>query len=94
MLGVRPEDLEQTVGAEGFPLTVRVAEPFGTHIMLTGETVGQQARVVVPPETPVRVGATIHLRPRYDRIVWMDPASGAAIERREARKLGPEAAGN
>jgi multiple sugar transport system ATP-binding protein len=94
VLGVRPEDLEQTVGAEGFPFTVRVAEPLGPHIMLTGETVGQQVRVVVPPETPVRVGATIHLRPRYDRIVWMDPASGAAIERGEARKLGPEAAGN
>src|SRR5262249_15541925 len=79
VLGIRPEDLEQTVGAEGFPFTVRVTEPLGPHIMLTGETVGQQVRVVVPPESPVRVGATMQLRPRSHRMVWMDPASGVAV---------------
>jgi len=81
VLGVRPEDLEPAAAAEGFPFAVRVAEPLGSHITLTGETVGQRLRVVVPPDTPVRVGATMHLRPRHDRIVWMDPASGAAIGR-------------
>ena len=94
VLGVRPEDLEPTVAAEGFSFTVRVTEPLGPHIMLTGESVGQQVRVVVPPDRPVRVGATMHLRPRYDRVVWMDPASGVAIGRGEARKLGLGAAGN
>ena len=94
MLGVRPEDLEPTVAAEGFSFTVRVTEPLGPHIMLTGESVGQPVRVVVPPDRPVPVGATMHLRPRYDRVVWMDPASGAAIGREETRKLGLGAAGN
>ena len=62
--------------------------------MLTGESVGQQVRVVVSSDRPVRVGATMHLGPRYDHVVWMDPASGVAIGREEARKLGFEAAGN
>jgi multiple sugar transport system ATP-binding protein len=84
VLGVRPEDLQLTDLAEGFPFTLRVAEPLGSHIMLTGETYGQQVRVMVAPETSVRVGATMSLCPRADRIVWMDPISGAAIGRREA----------
>ena len=94
VLGVRPEDLQPTAAAEGFPFAVRVAEPLGSHIMLTGESAGQRVRVIVPPEHPVRPGVTMHLRPRLDRVVWMDPASGAAIGRGEGRKLGTEAAGD
>jgi multiple sugar transport system ATP-binding protein len=94
VLGVRPEDLEQTVAAEGFPFTVRVTEPLGSHIMLTGETVGQQVRVLVPPESSVRVGAALQLRPRFNRVVWMDPASGVAVRGGESREAGTEAAGN
>jgi len=78
----------------GLRFTLRVAEPLGSHIMLTGETYGQQLRVMVAPEASVRVGATMSLRPRGDCIVWMDPISGAAIGRREAMKLGTEAAGD
>ena len=62
--------------------------------MLTGETYGQQLRVMVAPEASVRVGATMSLRPRGDCIVWMDPISGAAIGGREAEKLGTGAAGD
>jgi hypothetical protein len=62
--------------------------------MLTGETVGQQVRVVVPPDRPVQVGETLHFRPRSGHIVWMDPASGVAIARDEARNIGLSAAGN
>jgi multiple sugar transport system ATP-binding protein len=94
VLGVRPEDLQPTVAAEGFPFAIQVTEPLGPHIVLTGEAAGQQVRVVVPPETPVHAGATMHLRPRHDRLVWMDPASGVALGREEAPKLGPEAAGD
>jgi multiple sugar transport system ATP-binding protein len=94
VLGVRPEDLQPTAAAEGFPFVVRVAEPLGSHIMLTGESAGQRVRVIVPPEHPVRPGVTMHLRPRLDRVVWMDPANGASIGRGEGRNLGTEAAGD
>src|SRR6516165_6376645 len=93
VLGVRPEDLKPVV-AGGFSFTVRVAEPLGPHLMLTGETLGQQMRVVFPAETRVRVGATIQLRPRNDRIVWMDPASGATVGRGKVAKVGTEATGD
>ena len=52
--------------------------------MLTGETYGQQIRVMVAPETSVRVGVTMSLCPRGERIARMDPISGAAIGHREA----------
>ena len=94
MLGVRPEDLQPSSAADGFPFAVRVAEPLGSHIILTGEAVGQQLRVVVPAQTSVRVGATMHLRPRHQRVVWMDPASGTALGSEEGRKLGTGAAGD
>jgi len=92
VLGIRPEDLAPADAAEGFPFMLRVAEPLGSHIMLTGETAGQHLRVVVPPETPVHIGVMMHLNPRRDRIVWMDPASGAAVASKEAGKLGNKAA--
>ena len=79
VLGIRPEDLAPVDAAEGFPFMLRVAEPLGSHIMLTGETGGQHVRVVVPPETPVHIGVMMYLNPRRDRIVWMDPASGTAV---------------
>jgi multiple sugar transport system ATP-binding protein len=94
VMGVRPEDLEPVVAAEGFPFMVRVAEPLGPHIMLTGEADSQQIRVVVPPDTSARVGETMHLRPRHERIVWMDPASGVAVRPVEGASLGTEAAGD
>src|SRR5215467_5253127 len=94
VLGVRPEDLQVTVPAEGFPFILQVAEPLGSHIMLTGETYGQQIRVIVAPEASVRVEATMSLRPRGDRIVWMDPISGATVGRGEVAKVGTEAAGD
>ena len=92
VLGIRPEDLAPVDAAEGFPFMLRVAEPLGSHIMLTGETGGQHVRVVVPPETPVHIGVMMYLNPRRDRIVWMDPASGTAVGSKEAGKLGNKAA--
>jgi len=84
VLGGRPEDLRQTAPAKGFPFTLRVVEPLGFRVMLTAETSGQQIRVMVAPETSVRVGATMSLCPRGERIAWIDPISGAAIGHREA----------
>jgi multiple sugar transport system ATP-binding protein len=92
VLGIRPEDLAPSDAALGFPFMLRVAEPLGSHIMLTGETAGQHLRVVVSPETPVHIGMTMHLNPRRDRIVWMDPANGTAVGVKQAGKLGNKAA--
>ena len=77
VLGIRAEDFEAAPGGEA--LQVRVAEPLGAHVLLTGDMLGQQVRVTVPPQDAPRVGDTMHLRPRPERISWMDAETGVAL---------------
>ncbi len=78
VMGIRGEDFE--IGAEGLEFTLRVAEPMGSHTLLTGTVAGQQVRVVAESDIAVRPGAVLRLRPRADRIRWMDAQTGAAVE--------------
>ena len=78
VLGVRPEDLAPA--EDGFSFLVQVVEPLGSHLLLTGITEGQSLRVVVPPGTAVGRGETIPLRPNLAHVVWMDAATGEALE--------------
>jgi multiple sugar transport system ATP-binding protein len=78
VLGVRPEDL--TPAENGFGFRVQVVEPLGSHLLLTGAAEGQPLRVVVPPDTAVRVGETIALQPDVAHIAWMHPETGEALE--------------
>jgi multiple sugar transport system ATP-binding protein len=78
MLGVRPEDL--ALAENGFGFRVQVVEPLGSHLLLTGATEGQSLRVVVPPDTEVRAGDTISLRPEVSHIAWMHPETGEALQ--------------
>jgi multiple sugar transport system ATP-binding protein len=77
LLGIRPEDLE--MAESGMEFRVRVTEPLGSHVLLTGDVAGQQLRVMVPDGTAPRAGETRRLRPVPGRISWMDAASGEAI---------------
>jgi len=77
MLGVRPEDLAQA--ENGLDFRVQVVEPLGSHLLLTGTAEGQPLRVVVPPDTVVRAGETIALRPDVAHIAWMHPETGEAL---------------
>jgi multiple sugar transport system ATP-binding protein len=78
VLGVRPEDLAPA--EDGFGFLVHVVELLGSHLLLTGTMEGQSLRVVVPPDTAVRAGETIALRPDLAHIVWMHPETGEALE--------------
>ncbi|MBS0560091.1 MAG: ABC transporter ATP-binding protein [Proteobacteria bacterium] len=78
VLGVRPEDLEPA--ESGLAFTVRVAEPMGSHTLLTGEALGQPVRIVAPSDWRPAPGERMFVRPRPDRIVWLDPETGAALE--------------
>jgi multiple sugar transport system ATP-binding protein len=77
LLGLRPEDA--TLGDDGMAFELLVAEPMGSHALLTGRVAGQPMRVMAPPDTPARPGDTLHLRPDPARIVWMDATTGEAI---------------
>ncbi|HEY2619300.1 MAG TPA: ABC transporter ATP-binding protein [Acetobacteraceae bacterium] len=80
MLGIRPEDLELTEGGDGFAFRVQVPEPLGSHVLLTGQADGQSLRVAIPPDRNIGAGQTVTLRPNPERIGWMDPATGLALE--------------
>ena len=77
--GIRAEDFVITDAQPGFPLEVAVAEPLGSHTLLTGHYEQQQIRVVAPPDAAIAAGARISLVPTLSRVVWMDPASGRAV---------------
>ena len=68
---------------DGFAFRVQVAEPLGSHMLLTGEADGQQPARRDPPDRSVarrRDGRICGRMPA--RIGWMDPASGARAGRR------------
>ena len=78
-LGFRGEDIRLVAPAEGLALTVGVAEPMGSHLLLTGWHEGAIVRVVAPPATNVRAGENIGLVFDAARLVWLDPATGLAL---------------
>jgi multiple sugar transport system ATP-binding protein len=79
VLGIRGEDLEECTAEAGFPFTVQVAEPTGSHNLLTGKAFDSRLRVLAPAERHIEPGETIHLRPLPGRVRWMDAATGAAV---------------
>jgi len=79
LAGVRPEDFRIAPPDQGVPLEIVVAEPLGSHTLLTGRYERQQIRVIAPPDHEVAAGARIGILPALSRLVWMDPSSGRAI---------------
>jgi multiple sugar transport system ATP-binding protein len=80
MLGLRAEDAVPVGADAGIPFDVRVVEPMGAHLLLTGEVAGQPLRAIAPPDAPIGAGARIGLRPDPARLSWFDPASGHRLE--------------
>ena len=74
--GIRAEDV--SVAEDGLPFDVRVAEPLGATLLLTGQVAGQLMRVAARPDARVKAGDRIHLRPDPARIVWIDPKTDRA----------------
>jgi multiple sugar transport system ATP-binding protein len=76
LLGFRGEDARLTEPGSGLPFRVKVAEPMGSHLLLTGHVGDDLARIVAPPTTRIEAGATLGLSLDPDRIVWIDPETG------------------
>ncbi|WP_039974822.1 ABC transporter ATP-binding protein, partial [Rhizobium sp. AP16] len=79
VLGLRGEDVALAPLSEGLPLDVRVSEPMGSHLLLTGTIAGQPVRVILPPGEKVRAGDRIGLRPDPSRLTWLSPDTGVAL---------------
>jgi multiple sugar transport system ATP-binding protein len=79
-LGLRGEDPHIVSSpADAIPFDVRVVEPMGSHLLLTGTILGQLARIVAPPVAVVKPGTTIGLTVDPTRLTWVDPSTGKAI---------------
>jgi len=79
VLGIRGEDLEECAPDAGFAFTVQVAEPMGSHVLLTGLALDHRLRIVAPSDRQAAPGEVIHFRPLPGRIRWMDAATGRAV---------------
>ncbi|WP_290684509.1 MULTISPECIES: ABC transporter ATP-binding protein [unclassified Haematobacter] len=78
-LGLRGEAVRRARAGEGLPMTVRVAEPMGSHLLLTGTIAGEPVRVSLPPGENIRPGEEIALAPDTARLVWLSPESGRSL---------------
>jgi multiple sugar transport system ATP-binding protein len=78
-LGFRGEDVTLTTREQGIPFVVRVAEPMGSHMLLTGQVENDLVRVVAPSDTQIAPGAAIGLALDPARLSWMDAQSGVVL---------------
>ncbi len=78
IMGLRAEAVSRT--DTGLPMAVRVVEPMGSTLLLTGTILGQPARVSLPPQEVVSAGQTIYLTPDPARLSWLSPETGIAME--------------
>jgi len=80
-LGLRGEDAILSPSGSGIPFDVRVVEPMGSHLLLTGSIDGQLARIVAPPTAKVNVGQRVSLDVDPTRVTWIDSTTGRVVAR-------------
>ncbi|SED92339.1 carbohydrate ABC transporter ATP-binding protein, CUT1 family [Rhizobiales bacterium GAS188] len=78
-LGFRGEDVRLGEGGSGLPFTVNVAEPMGSHLLLTGTVWDTKVRIVAPPQLAAKPGERLGLTLEPARAVWMNGETGLAI---------------
>ena len=79
-LGLRGEDAALAPSLDGaIPFHVRVVEPMGSHLLLTGTILDQPARIVAPATATVEAGAHVGLSVDPRRLTWIDPETGKAV---------------
>ncbi len=76
LLGIRSENIEITAEAPGIEAQVLVAEPLGSHNLLTCSSAGGTIKVSTHPDHKNSVGERVWLRPIPDKTLWYDPESG------------------
>ncbi|MBZ6076265.1 ABC transporter ATP-binding protein [Microvirga puerhi] len=80
-LGLRGEDAMIAADGSGIPFDVRVVEPMGSHLLLTGSINGQLARIVAPPTATINAGERVALKADPSRLTWIDSNTGRAVGR-------------
>jgi multiple sugar transport system ATP-binding protein len=91
LLGIRAEtiDVERAPKAGLIEATVIVAEPLGSHNLVTVRTGDDLIKVSTPRQLFPEPGSTLWLRFRPEQIRWMDRSTGDAVRGAEPREPGP-----
>jgi multiple sugar transport system ATP-binding protein len=76
LLGFRGEDVTLVETSKGMVFEVKVIEPMGSHLLLTGSVNGERVRVVAPPQTEIARGMNVGLQFDAGRVVVMDKQTG------------------
>jgi multiple sugar transport system ATP-binding protein len=79
VLGLRGETVRLAGQGAGIPFAVRVVEPMGSHLLLTGSIAGQPVRVTLPPGETVRPGETVDLAVDPAQLTWLSAETGRAL---------------
>ncbi|MFN0074088.1 MAG: ABC transporter ATP-binding protein [Chloroflexota bacterium] len=84
LVGIRAENiqafLEPSALTDMLHAETLVVEPLGSHLLITAILEGQIVKVVTRTEFPATPGMQLWLRPERDRLRWLRPSDGSAIE--------------
>jgi multiple sugar transport system ATP-binding protein len=76
LLGFRGEDVSLVEASKGMAFEVKVIEPMGSHLLLTGMVNNERVRVVAAPQTEIARGRKVGLQFDAARVVIMDKQTG------------------
>ena len=79
LLGFRGEDVGLVEASQGLAFEVRVVEPMGSHLLLTGLVGAERIRVVAASQAEIAPGMTLGLQLDAARVVVMDQQTGKAL---------------
>lgn len=77
LLGIRPENIR--IGEGPLRGQVVVAEPLGSHTLLTVKIGPDSIKVVAPADSVFRPDEMVQLGPEPHKVRWMDEATGKAV---------------
>ena len=78
LLGIRPESIRIGEGPLGGRIVI--AEPLGSHTLLTVQVGKDSLKVVAPADSTFRPDERVQLAPEPRKIRWMDETTGVAVE--------------
>ena len=77
LLGIRPESIRIGEGPLGGRIVI--AEPLGSHTLLTVQVGKDSLKVVAPADSTFRPDERVRLAPEPRKIRWMDETTGVAV---------------
>ncbi len=77
LLGIRPENIR--IGEGPIAGQIVVAEPLGSHTLLTVRVGSESIKVIAPADSTYQPDEPLQIAPEPHKIRWMDEATGNAI---------------